>query len=134
MTQFNLVSDARANGTGRVSEITVSPALLVAAFGAPGGADGYKVSGHYVFANDEGDVFTVYDWKMTSLYEAGNPSPGEFWNRDEPIQFNIGGKSGSGEFEEWLQEEIGRNNLRAIQMRNAERMEEFTESVEQEGR
>ena len=161
MTQFNLVSDARASGTALVSEIIVSPAALVAAFGAPGKADRHKSSGQYVFENDEGDVFTVYDWKMTSLYEddgVGNQSPGAFWSRDEPIQFNIGGKSGSGEFEEWLHGEIERlkarysvaivtsflrheiaeirerNNLRAIQKRNAERMEEFTESVEQEGR
>ena len=72
---------------------TVSPAKLVEIFGKPSEADGYKVSGQYTFVNpDNGEAFTVYDWKSTNLYDdSEDPSPEEFWASTVPYDFHIGG-------------------------------------------
>lgn len=81
-----------ANGTFRVGEIEVSPIDLIRAFGLPGKSDNYKVSGEYVFHDVKtGAVFTIYDWKLTSLYSEGRISPNNFWKMDDKITFNVGG-------------------------------------------
>ena len=54
----------------------------------------------FVFATDAGDVFTVYDWKATSLYDDGleegeesaSPTPEEFWGNWNPETLHIGGR------------------------------------------
>lgn len=92
---FKVVNDWRhSNGTSRQGDIQVKYKDLVLAFGEPMESDGYKVSGEWVFLNeDSGDVFTLYDWKSTHLYDISLPSMDEFRNIDEPVQFNIGGRS-----------------------------------------
>ena len=103
-TAFALAPDANINGTHLQDSIMVAPQALVAAFGEPGESDGYKVSGEYVFRSDEGEVFTLYDWKMTTLYDGANTlRPHDLWDLESPIEFHIGGNTGAGEFKEWLQ-------------------------------
>ena len=82
MSAYYLAPDADTNWTCRLDEIRVAPRRLVAVFGPPAKVDGYKVSGEYVFSDAAGSVFTVYDWKSTTLYEdyvvncvAGIPTP-----------------------------------------------------------
>jgi hypothetical protein len=85
-----------SNGTSRQGDIQVKYKDLVLAFGEPMESDGYKVSGEWVFLNEEtGDVFTLYDWKSTSLYNHSLPSVETFRNRDIAMQFNIGGHGSS---------------------------------------
>jgi hypothetical protein len=107
---FRLVSKNEShlsNGTHRQGEIMISPALVVKAFGPPNEDDGYKVSGSYVFQNTEtGEVFTLYDWKMTDLYFGSGPSPEELWSSEEEVQLNIGGKTDCFEFKQKLKEHI----------------------------
>jgi hypothetical protein len=105
---FKLSQDADINGTHRVGEITCAPATLVEKFGQPQASDGYKVSGEYTFENEAGEVFTLYDWKSTSLYDDdfGSPSPGAFWRQASPQQFNIGGRTNAFDFVDWLEGKV----------------------------
>tara|TARA_Y100001938_G_scaffold143413_1_gene216134 strand:- start:644 stop:964 length:321 start_codon:yes stop_codon:yes gene_type:complete len=105
---FKLNQDANVTGTHRQSEIRVAPARLIEKFGTPIESDGYKVSGEYVFEDDEGYVFTVYDWKATTLYSPDyGMTPEYFWSQTTPTDFNIGGHKYAGEFVEWLKKEVG---------------------------
>jgi hypothetical protein len=106
---FALAPEANAGGTSFKDSIHVAPQALIAAFGEPVKSDGYKVSGEYVFRNDEGEVFTVYDWKMTTLYDGENTlRPHDLWDLESPIEFHIGGKTGAGAFIEWLKRRVRR--------------------------
>lgn len=96
-----------ANGTYKVSEVKVSPARLIEVFGEPMESDGYKSSGEYLFVGDDNEVFTVYDWKSTSLYESYLESPQQFWSYCSPKQFSIGGKSNPDSFVTWLLRKLG---------------------------
>ena len=81
-----------ANGTSRMSEMLIAPADLILAFGSPGESDGCKVSGEYLFHDEKnGVVFTMYDWKSTSLYDERAQSPEQFWAQTKPTTINIGG-------------------------------------------
>jgi hypothetical protein len=66
-------------GTFLIGEFETSYAKLLAAFGEPNAqGDKYKVSTEWNFVFRE-EVFTVYDWKETSLYDDDRaPSVAEF--------------------------------------------------------
>ena len=77
--------------TGLRGYVNLAPATLVAIFGGPDYADGYKVSGEYLFWNPETNLcFTIYDYKHTDLYSPGNIGPAEFWESTIPYSFHIG--------------------------------------------
>jgi hypothetical protein len=111
---FHLDPAADFNGTHRVGTVLLAPAFLVERFGPPLEADGYKVSGQYVFGDGTGAVFTLYDWKETTLYHGGDsdcPTPQQFWEDPSPGVFHIGGRGEdiatgrnptAGAFREWL--------------------------------
>jgi len=81
-----------ADGTSGMGDMMVRYKDLVLAFGEPMESDGYKISGEWVFVEEEsGEVFTLYDWKSTDLYDGEGPSVEEFRNYNHPVQFNIGG-------------------------------------------
>jgi len=104
---FRLNQDADINGSHRQSEVYASPARLIEKFGEPIESDGYKVSGEYIFDNDEGEVFTLYDWKATTLYCPDyGVTPSDFWARTIPVQFNVGGKTNALDFVQWLSGEV----------------------------
>ena len=104
---FRLNQDADINGSHRQSEVYASPAKLIERFGRPCESDGYKVSGEYIFDNEYGEVFTVYDWKCTTLYDSDyGVTPADFWARLIPTQFSIGGKTDSSSFVRWLSSEV----------------------------
>jgi hypothetical protein len=61
-----------------------------------------KVSGLYSFIDGE-KVFTVYDWKSTSLWGDDLPSPLAFWNSQRREELSIGGNcEDAAEFRSWL--------------------------------
>ena len=115
---FRLDHDADISDTSGIDSVSLPPAFLVARFGPPGRAtaDG-KVSGRYTFTDDRGSVFTLHDWKSTSLYlgaDSGAPMPEEFWADEEPYHFSIGGRGEENDdglnlpataFREWLLEQ-----------------------------
>ena len=56
-----------------MSEIEVAPASIIRRFGPPAVSDEYKVSGQFVFVDQQGEPFVVHDWKSTSLWEQEFP-------------------------------------------------------------
>src|SRR5438034_8774182 len=99
MPDFTPNQAADVNGTYHIGKILVPPKRMVELFGPPREVDRYKVSGSYAFTDERGNVFTVYDWKVTSLYsdsidegeESLLPSPEEFWSCETPEELMIGG-------------------------------------------
>jgi hypothetical protein len=94
---------ADTDGVVTMGEIEAEPTRIVGRFGRPTESDGYKVSGEYVFTNDEGQPFVVHDWKSTSLWESSLQSPDRFWASEEPQEFCIATRDlGTAEFEKWF--------------------------------
>jgi hypothetical protein len=104
---FKVDPNADLSNTSLVEEIEVAPIEVVRALGAPHRrSDAYKVSGLYSFV--EGlRVFTVYDWKSTSLYHEDLPSPLAFWNSQSKVCLSIGSNCENvADFRRWLLERV----------------------------
>lgn len=71
--------------------VALPPFLLVERFGQPLQSDGHKVSGEWTFRRGD-QVFTLYDWKATSLYDPSLEDPNVFWERTEPTLLHVGSK------------------------------------------
>jgi len=81
-----------SEGTSGMGNIEVKYKDLVLAFGEPMESDEFKVSGEWIFLEEEsGEVFTIYDWKSTNLYDSDLPSVEKFRNLNHAVEFNIGG-------------------------------------------
>ena len=93
---YKLNKQANSDGTSLRGNVTISTKRLTELFGLPSRSDGYKSSGEYIFTSENGDVFTLYDWKSTSLYDQEMISPEEFWNQNSLVTLNIGAKSAVG--------------------------------------
>ncbi len=105
---FKLSPTTDTIGTTEMGEIEVAPALIVKRFGPPGAGDDYKVSGEYVFADQNGEPFVVHDWKSTSLWDEDFPTPEELWASEEPEELSISSRDlETGEFERWFLEQLG---------------------------
>ncbi|MDD2735231.1 MAG: hypothetical protein PHF56_14940 [Desulfuromonadaceae bacterium] len=100
---FKLDLNADISDTSWVDNIEVAPAEFVRIFGGPPRRlDSFKVSGLYTFVKDD-KVFTVYDWKSTSLWGEDLPSPLAFWNSRSKAVLSIGGNCEDvTEFRSWL--------------------------------
>ena len=100
---FKLDLNADISDTSWVDAIKVAPAEFVRIFGGPHRyLDACKVSGLYSFIDGE-KVFTVYDWKSTSLWGDDLPSPLAFWNSRRQEELSIGGNcEDAAEFRSWL--------------------------------
>lgn len=76
--------------TGRKWSFYCSPRDLAAKLGDTSiVTDSYKVSREWVFLDARKNIYAVYDWKATSTYDSGLPSPDEFWGSDSPYEFYI---------------------------------------------
>jgi hypothetical protein len=64
-----------ADGTSFKGGIKVPFSRLVEVFGEPEESDGYKVAFEWSIQFDDGTVATIYDWKVTSLYDSDLSSP-----------------------------------------------------------
>lgn len=91
----------KIQSTSRMGEIDLVYADIEKALGKPFESDEYKVSGEWVFYNEEtGEAYTLYDWKSTDLYDSGYPTVEQFRANPDPQQFNIGGNH-KGDVEEF---------------------------------
>jgi len=113
---YKLNPEVDTNGTDGLTLFEFPPVGLVELFGEVADSDGYKVSRKHVFTNDRGEVFTVYDWKQTTLYRgknSGAPTPEEFWDTRELKFLRVGGRAGSNPrpFLKWL---LGQYELCAL--------------------
>lgn len=104
---FKLVNDSmKTNGTSLKGYIELRCKDIIKVFGEPIEGDEHKVSGEWVFENEAtGEVFTVYDWKSTSLYGGrGYPSVKTFRSTDKSYNFHIGSHDGTDVdgFKAWL--------------------------------
>lgn len=104
--EYVLDPNADINGTGLRDHIQADYKDLKKLFGEPEESDGYKVSGEWCFRNDNGkEVYTLYDWKSTSLYESEYPSVEKF--RNSGVQeFNVGGHNDASHFIKWLENKL----------------------------
>jgi len=105
---YKLNPKVDTSGMDSLTLFEFPPAGLVELFGDACDSDGCKVSRKHVFTSDRGDVFTVYDWKQTTLYrgeDSGAPTPEEFWRSRELKPLRVGGRVGSNPrpFLKWLQ-------------------------------
>ena len=54
--------------------------------------DLYKISSEW-FCEFDGDVFCVYDWKLTSMYHPSLPNDDEMWSSNQVIELHIASKT-----------------------------------------
>jgi hypothetical protein len=113
MGPFKLDPDANIAWTSHRATVRVAPKRLVGVLGPPLPNDGYKVSGLYAFVDEAGNVFTVYDYKATTLYygedgDRGPPTPEEFWADSEPVTLSVGGRDAGdvNQFLQWLFQQL----------------------------
>jgi hypothetical protein len=102
MTTYKLNPNADINGTYKVATLQTTFGQLLAVFGMPEESDGYKSSGDWMFSSDDGDTFTIYDWKATSLYDSSLPSVEEFRSSPDIVEFSVGGQGDASEFLSWV--------------------------------
>lgn len=83
-----------ANGTGYLgSDIVLDIPRMIQVFGEPDPGDQYKISMEWIFTDTQtGDVFTLYDWKLTTLYDQQHCQYHPKDLRLIPVKMNIGGK------------------------------------------
>ena len=114
LSTFHLSPGAPIGGTSYVAEAKLVPADIVRRFGRTRGTDDFKCSANYTFQDNNGNVYTLYDWKCTSAWEIANgqapdedfatlPSPDKFWSLDEPVTLNIGGHPGCGDVDAFIE-------------------------------
>jgi hypothetical protein len=101
---------ADTEGLYLVADVDLIPRFLVSTFGEPGMGDGVRVSGEYVFTSENCEVFTVHDYKSTTLWDSdpseGLPTPEEFWSSSHKEEMSLGSKDGHDyrSFLNWLLE------------------------------
>ncbi len=94
---YNYTKKADIDGTSQLATISLTPRYLKLAYGPPQKGDGLRVSGIYMFISDADEVFTLYDYKSTTLWDKDSnlPTPEEFWSSDTLIELSVGGKNDS---------------------------------------
>lgn len=101
--------DSDINGTSLKGIIFARYSELEKLFGEPLESDGYKISGEWVFSEeDSSSVFTVYDWKNTELYNSNLPSVRAFRQSSELIEFHIGGNTSCENFKNWIEYQLAK--------------------------
>lgn len=105
--KFKLDMKANSIGTSGQGSVEVSYQDLEDAFGVPEDSDNYKVSGEWTFTDKDGNVYTLYDWKETNLYDGEYPSVEKFRNQDS-AEFHTGGtdEQRDVEFRAWIVDEV----------------------------
>lgn len=109
LNNYRRSSNANSNGTYLVGWIKATYIELAELFGEAEEADENKISGHWRFVDEDGNVFTLYDWKKTNLYDFSSPSVEEFRKCNLPSTFNIGGKDkteSNCNFMRWLETKL----------------------------
>lgn len=109
LPDYKLNYDAEVGGTHLVGHIHTNYQSLEDAFGEPTECDEYKVSGEWRFKdNNSKEVFTIYDWKQTSLYDADYPTVDEFREDLTKTDFSVGGKTDATKFIDWVHSKLNK--------------------------
>ncbi len=99
-------------GTSWVADVELIPEHLALSFGPPGPGDDLRVSGMYAFISDADEVFTIYDYESTAVWDAESdlPTPEDFWSSGELVELSVGGADGSdyASFVSWITEKQAR--------------------------
>lgn len=106
--KFKLNNDFRPNGwTSLACHVKADYRDLAKLFGAAPESDGYKSSGEWTFESEGGDAATLYDCKLTNLYDNEYVSVNQFRNSGI-VTFNIGAKDNYTGlcFKDWLQKKL----------------------------
>lgn len=108
---FRLVPDTSIDLNGFGAMLMVSPRSLVAAFGQPGKADEFKVSGMYIFEGNAGSAFRINDYEETTLYWGEErrdqfPTPDVHWHSDQICEFRVAGNANPDVFIQWVKARI----------------------------
>jgi len=93
---FKLSPNARNVSTTLRGAVCIAPHHLLKRFGPPSRASAdNKVSGTYVFEDNQRSTLMMYDWKATALYDghpkANLPTVQAFWSSEEPAEFSVAG-------------------------------------------
>lgn len=111
---MNYVLDptAEIEGTAWAADLEAVPTQMIQRFGAPHHrGDQFKISGQYIFVDDDHRVFTLYDWKATALFDTSCPSPLRFWNSNEVQNFAVGSlDDDAADFKRWLLEQLAESS------------------------
>jgi len=75
-------------GTSLQGYVTVNYKTLVSVFGEPFDGDGYKTDAEWWVQFDDGQVATIYDYKVGKNYNGPRGM-----NKEDINEWNIGGKS-----------------------------------------
>ena len=89
---YVLTGPENTDCTHLVDEVQLCPASVVRRFGPGRECDGYKVSRRWVFRKSV-LIFTLYDWKSTSLYDAELWTPAQLWASPWPWDLHVGSKA-----------------------------------------
>ena len=71
--------------------VQVTPNQIKEVYGEGSESDGYKVAWEWIFEDEKGNIFTVYNYKGTSLYDPELSSPEEL--QDTEMEFHVGSNS-----------------------------------------
>ena len=105
--KFILNQNVDFSFTSQKGQIVTSYQVIESTFGPPIDGD-CKTSGIWLFENRETkEIFTLYDWKETSLYDQALPSVEEFRKSNCKLTFCIGGRTNCSEFKLWLESKLG---------------------------
>lgn len=70
--------------------VVAKPRELRAALGVPDQTHGgTKLTAEWYFGDDMGNKYCLYDYKQTSEYQKGKPTPDEFWASDKMTCFHL---------------------------------------------
>jgi hypothetical protein len=116
---FSRDESISSGGAYWADRVDVAPVFLAGEFGAPAAGDGIRVSGQYTFRSETGIVFTVHDYKATTLWATDEdlPTPEAFWQLHAAQEFSIGSRGVDAKaFREWLlkRDGIRLNHHRAL--------------------
>lgn len=103
---FKLDLGANVSMTSLKGTFTATFPQMIEKFG-PGAEGVDKVSKEWVFTDEHNNVFTVYDWKSTRLYDPGYPEPADLWASKDPYEFHVGGRTCCDSFVNWIAGELG---------------------------
>lgn len=115
VAHYKLNQDADINMTCLGGTIQANYMELQSAFGPAGEGDGYKISGEWRFKDQDGRVFTLYDYKLTYLYERSGPHVAVFRAKRARSEFHIGcrqeNKTLVPHFSEWIRSQLKQHPL-----------------------
>ncbi len=93
---FHISLEPVTESHAKVGTITTTFQKLKEMFGEPRPVQDRKVSGLWVFKDEEGNTFTIYDWKATcECGDSSLPTKEDFRASITPFEFSLGGKGDS---------------------------------------